>query len=116
MKPATRSGLLAPAGLLVGPTLWAASTQAGQILPYWSCGSPWHPPALLALPAALASLAAAWLSWRASQPSVWPTGKTSPYPASYGFMGRISALSGLIFAYALTLQGLSALVLTGCER
>lgn len=116
MSAARRSGLLAPAGLLVGPGLWAVATQAGQILPYVSCGSPWHPPALLAFPAALASLAAAWLSWRASQPRRWPTGGSSTYPVSYPFVGRISALSGLIFAYALTLQGLSALVLSGCER
>jgi hypothetical protein len=100
------AGLRAPAGLLVGPALWVASTQAGQILPYLSCGASWPPLAFVAFPGALGSLLAAVLSWRASASA----------PAARAFLGRVSALSGLVFAYALGLQGLSALMLSACER
>lgn len=116
MTPATRTSLLAPAGLLVGPAFWIASTQAGQILPYLACSSAWASPALLAFPGAILSLGAAWVSWRASRPDVAPYGERSVYPNAFPFVGRIAGLAGLIFAYALTLQGLSSMLLTGCER
>ena len=110
------TGLYAPAGLLVAPALLAVNTQLGQILPYATCGSPWHPPALVAVASALVSLGAAWISWRAARPGVEPSGRASAYPASYPFVGRVAALSASIIAYGLLLQGVSALVLSGCER
>lgn len=116
VSPAVKSGLLAPAGAIVGPTLLVVTTELGQILPYATCGSPVHSPALVAFGAALLAIAASLISWRAAQPNMTPRGVTSAYPTSFGFVGRLSALAGLIFAYALALQGFSAIVLTGCER
>ncbi|MFE1599577.1 hypothetical protein [Methylobacterium sp. ID0610] len=109
-------GLLAPAGFVVGPVLWAVTTQLGLILPEATCGAPLRLPALAAFPAALLSLAASWLSWRAARPGIAPRAEPSGYPAAFPFVGRAAALAGLVFAYALALQGLAALVLSGCER
>jgi hypothetical protein len=116
VTPAVRNGLLAPAGLLVGPAFLLASTQAGQMLPYLACSSAWASPAFVAFPGAALSVAAGWVSWRAARPEVAPFGERSVYPNAFAFVGRLGALAALIFAYALTLQGLSSMLLTGCER
>ena len=41
---------------------------------------------------------------------------TSSLTATYRFIARLGALSALIFAFALALQGIASLVLSGCER
>jgi CDP-diglyceride synthetase len=111
-----RSGLAPSAGLVVPPLLWAANTQAAQILPYAECGTIKITAATSFLAAAL-SLVMAYLSWLTVRrdPSEGPVEGTL-VPASPSFVGLLSALNGALFAFALLLQGLSSVVLTGCER
>ncbi len=108
-----RSRILPCAGLVLPPALWAVNTELGQILPYVECDAPLKYAALTSLPAALLSLGAGLLSWRVT---VRNRSDATPYPASYGFVGLLSGLMGATIAFALLLQGLSSLVLTGCER
>jgi hypothetical protein len=112
-----RSNILPCTGLVVPPLLWAINTQLGEILPYAECGAPLKWAALTSFPAAVLSLAAGLLSWRLTRHDrIDPALQTTVYPASFVFVGGLGALSGTIFAFALLLQGLASLVLTGCER
>ena len=111
-----RSRLSPSVGLVVPPLLWAANTQAGQILPYAECGSFKITAATSFLAAAL-SLVMAYLSWLtvrrdSSEGSV----EVTLLPPTSSFVALLSALNGALFAFALLLQGLSSVVLTGCER
>jgi hypothetical protein len=111
-----RSGLAPSAGLVVPPLLWAANTQAGQILPYVECGTLKITAATSFLAAAL-SLGVAYLSWATvHRPPSEGSLEGALSPASSGFVGLLSGLNGALFAFALLLQGLSSMVLTGCER
>jgi hypothetical protein len=112
-----RSDILPFAGLVLPPMLWAVNTELGQLLPYAECGSPLKYAAITSLPAAILSLGAGLLSWQATarNRSDAALGVT-PYPASDAFVGLLSALMGATIGFALFLQGLSSLVLTGCER
>jgi hypothetical protein len=111
-----RSNLLPSAGLVVPPLLWAANTEAGQILPYAECGA-FKYTAATSFAAAILSLAAAYLGWWIVRrnPSDAAAGVTA-FPESFGFVGLLGGLNGALFAFALILQGTSSLVLTGCER
>jgi hypothetical protein len=119
MKTASfiRSNLLPCLGLVLPPLLWAINTQLGQVLPYAECGSRLKLAAITSLTAAVLSLAAGFLSWRTTiQNKSDSTSQVTAYPASFGFVGLLSGLAGATFAFTLLLQGLSSLVLTGCER
>lgn len=112
-----RADLLPCAGLVVGGALWALNMQLGQIIPYVECGASLPYAALASFPAALLSLAAGLLSWHGTRPrngAAWREG--AAYPRSLDFVAGVSALSSLLFAFALVMQGLSSLILTGCER
>lgn len=111
-----RSDLLPSAGLVVPPMLWAVNTEAGQMLPYVECGS-FKYAALASFTAAVVSLGTGWLSWRTVRrnPSDAKLDVTA-YPASFNFVGLMSGLNSALFAFPLLLQGLSSVVLTGCER
>jgi hypothetical protein len=61
---------------------------------------------------AILALLSALVSWRSVRPP--PTGFGSP--STLRFAGRMSALSALVFAFALILQAVASMVLTGCER
>jgi hypothetical protein len=63
--------------------------------------------ALTSLAVGLASIAAALLSWRGRKPGD---------AAVDVFLSRLGLLAGLLFAFAIALQGAASLVLTGCER
>ena len=112
-----RSRILPCAGLIGPPALWAVNTQLGQVLPYVECSAYLKWAAMSSFPAAALSLAAGFVSWRVTRRngSDAELGIT-PYPVSFGFVGALSALNGGVFAFALVLQGLSSLVLSGCER
>jgi hypothetical protein len=92
----------------VAAAVWAANMQAGQILPYPECetGFPWT--AITSWLAALIAIAAAILGWRAGKPE----GVASEKPA----VTRVAPAAGLLFAFALILQGVAALVISACER
>jgi hypothetical protein len=92
----------------VAAAAWAANMQAGQILPYPECdtGFPWT--AITSWLAALIAIGAAALGWRAGQPA----GIASEKPG----VTRAAPIAGLLFAFALVLQGVAALVISACER
>ncbi len=93
------------AGLIGGPALWALNMQVGQILPYPDCAAHLRLSAALAAVCALLALGAAGISWRARS-----------LAHTQDFVARLGALAGLVFAFALLLQAIAGIVLTGCER
>ncbi|GBD50175.1 hypothetical protein [Methylopila sp. Yamaguchi] len=92
-------------GLIVGATAWACATQAAQVLPYLDCadnGARAGAVICAAVAAAAGGAVASWRAGRGDQASL--------------FAARISALAGLIFAFALTLQGAASLLTPACAR
>lgn len=112
-----RANILPCLGLIVGPSVWALNTQLGQILPYAQCGLPLPVTALLSTASAAVSLLAGFLSWRGvgGPPKADEAGR-SAFPASFPLIVGLSGLFGLIFAFALLMQGAASLWLSGCER
>jgi hypothetical protein len=86
--------------------------QLGQVLPYIDCARQIRSLALTSIAAMLLTLLAGWVSWRSVQPASAGFGS----PSTLRFAGQVSALCALIFAFALFMQTIAALVLTGCER
>jgi hypothetical protein len=95
------------AGLTVGGLAWAANTQLGEILPYAECRTGIALLALTSLAVGLLATGAALQSWRIRKPG---DGTVDV------FLSRLGVLAGLLFAFAIALQGAASLVLTGCER
>jgi hypothetical protein len=83
--------------------------QLGQILPYQDCIARLPVLAPISWAFALMSLASGYVSWRASR-------QAFDLPHVPAFIGSLSGLAGLLFAFALALQGLASTVLSGCER
>ena len=108
----TRIRLTVWLGLWAPALLWAMNMQIGQILPYVDCARRLQYSAYISATCALLALLAAYASWRWVQPL--PKGFGSP--STLRFAGRLSALSALLFAFALIMQSIASLVLTGCER
>jgi hypothetical protein len=99
------------AGLLVAALAWAINTQLGQILPYLDCQRKAQFSAAASLIGAFAAGLACVLSWR----SVGGLRSAAPNRTAR-FVGLMSALAALVFAFALSMQGMASLVLSGCER
>jgi uncharacterized membrane protein YqjE len=100
------------AGLSISSAAWAVNMQLGQILPYLDCRHQARFSALASFAATLLACVAAVASWRATARAR----STQPLTATSVFLGSMSALSALIFAFALSMQGIASLVLSGCER
>ena len=100
------------AGLWVATLLWAVNVQLGQILALTDCVTQRHVTAISSVAAVLATAFAGVLSWRSSKAEI--TGFRSP--RTFHFAGALSALSSLVFIFALGLQAAASMVLTGCER
>jgi hypothetical protein len=100
------------AGLLIAPTAWAINMQLGQILPYADCARQSRMSAIISFIGVGAAILAGAISWR------WAARarKAAPVTATTNFLARIGALSALLFAFALSMQGTASLVLSGCER
>jgi hypothetical protein len=97
-------------GLAVGAFAWAANTQAGQILPHVDCVGSIRVSAITSFAGAGLALTAGCASgFFAIHPAAGPD-------STNRFVGYLSLLAAFVFTYALALQGLAALVLTGCER
>jgi hypothetical protein len=105
----TRPALAACAGLIVAPAVWAVSTQLGQVLPYAECRGPLHLSAIAASLGLLAAAASGWLSWRSASRAAVGDG-------AFRFVARLAGALGAVFAFALLLQAMGGIVLTGCER
>lgn len=112
ISPRTRARLVAWAGLWIAALLWAVNTQLGQILPYLDCTEDVRISAVLSMALAMLALLAGSMSWRSSRTARAGFGS----PDAVRFAAAISALSALIFAFALALQSIGSMVLTGCER
>ena len=101
----TRAVLLACAGLIVAGVCWMVSNELGLILPAAECGSSLKPSLIVTALLALAAFASAIVSSRAP----WP-GRTGQFTA------HVSALFASVMLFALLLQVLATVLLTGCER
>jgi hypothetical protein len=107
---AARCWLIVCAGGIGGPLVWAVNMQLGQILPYAQCGSRLYLTALVSGVAVIVSLAGAGASWHAR---LWHLDAPA---RTVWFAAGVSALMGLAFAFALFLQAVSGVLLSGCER
>lgn len=100
------------AGLLIASTVWAINMQLGQILPYVDCARQSRMSAIISFIGAAAAIIAAAVSWRWADRSQM----AATVMATSNFLARLGALSALLFAFALSMQGIASLVLSGCER
>lgn len=101
------------AGLWLAPLVWAANTQLGQILPYADCRSQLHASAITSFIGAALTIASGLASWLSPQRVI---DETDGHPGNADFGSTVSALSAGLFTFALLMQGVAAMVLTGCER
>ena len=99
------------AGLLIAAAAWAINTQLGEILPYADCRNQSRWSAIVSFLGLAAACLAGALSWRWNQRRLAP-----PLTAASTFIASMGALSALVFAFALSMQGIASLVLSGCER
>jgi hypothetical protein len=106
----TRVALAACAGLIIAPLLWAANIQLGEILPYAECGSRLRPSVVISALFVVAAGASALVSRHAA--SLPAAEKNS----GLRFVANVAALLALVLAFALALQAIAGIVLTGCER
>lgn len=97
--------LLACAGLIGAPAAWAVASELGLILPYAECGSHLRPLLIASILLTAAAATSGVMSWRAA----WH-GRTGH------FVRLVFALLAASLAFALVLDVLAGLVLTGCER
>jgi hypothetical protein len=98
-------------GLLAASALWMINTQLGQILPYLDCERHARYSAIISFAGAAVSCLAAAISWQ----SIGVAGRSEPR-RTWRFVGLMSVLGALVFAFALSMQGLAGLVFNGCER
>jgi hypothetical protein len=100
------------AGLWFASMIWAVNMQLGQILPDVDCRSPLHISAIISLAGAALTALSGVASW-----SCAPRPGVASAPAhTIDFARSVSALSACLFTFALAMQGMASLVLTGCER
>jgi hypothetical protein len=98
-------------GLLVASAVWVLNTELGQILPYVDCERQARFSAVVSFAGVVAAALAGSISWRAASRA-----RTCGQQATLEFTGSVSALCALVFAFALSMQGIASMVLTGCER
>lgn len=94
-------------GLILAPLVWAANTQLGQVLPYVDCSRHMHWSILTSSVAILLALASAAMPQAGSRPEEARTGL---------FLRHLSVLVGLVFAFALFLQGGAGWLLNVCQH
>ena len=111
-----RRKTLASSGIVLGPAAWAINTELGQILPYIECKGGLRVSAITSIVGVLLSLAGSFASWRVGEHDGTIAADSREYAERIGFVGLLGVLCGLVFAFALALQGLSSLMLSGCER
>lgn len=100
------------AGLWVAPLMWAANMQLGQILPYIDCSGRMHASAIASFLCGAVAALSSVVSWRyAGGPN---SASETRNIAVFGAL--VSALSAALFTFALVMQGIASMVLTGCER
>lgn len=100
------------AGLWVAPLMWAANMQLGQILPYADCYGRMHASAIASFLCGAVAALSSVVSWRYLRD---PNSASETHSIAV-FGARVSALSAALFTFALVMQGIASMVLTGCER
>lgn len=116
MLTSLRTGIPS-AGIFLGPLAWLVDTQLNYALVPWICAHQVRLVPVVALAAALVSLAGGFLSWRAFRLS-----PITPEPDSTGAgrPHRFTALMGMaiatLFTVVIILHGVAGLVFHGCER
>jgi hypothetical protein len=100
------------AGLWLPGLVWATNTQLGQIVPLLDCTTQVRWSALVSAIFTVLALLAALVSWRFARSA--PLGFGSP--RTIRFDAAVSAVSALVFAFALMLQTIASLMVSGCER
>ncbi|MDQ0562508.1 hypothetical protein QO004_004313 [Rhizobium mesoamericanum] len=95
------------AGLVLAPAIWAINMQLGLVLPYADCGSKMSLTVLGCLVAILLAIGSALIS---------RSGRASTSARTTLFLCDLSFLTGLIFAFALILQGVGSWLLDACQR
>ncbi len=101
------------AGLWFAALIWAVNMQLGQILPYADCRSQLHWSAITSFAGAALATASGLVSWLAAR-KVIRGGVAAQGNVDLG--RTVGALSASIFTFALLMQGVAAIVLTGCEK
>jgi heme/copper-type cytochrome/quinol oxidase subunit 3 len=104
-----RTGFTACAGLIMAPAVWGLNMQLGQVLPYAECDAGWRLSATVSSLCIIVACLSGWVSWRAAS-------RQPIRDSALRFMARLSGLSASVFAFALLLQAIAGVVLTGCER
>jgi hypothetical protein len=105
------------AGLAAGPGAWAVNLQVNYAGVPWMCGHHLNFAAPLSLALAAVALVGAFISWRAWR----STGGSARYWSvvdgrPFNFWAGVGALSGVLFALIILMQGAAGLFLQGCER
>lgn len=105
------SSFAVAAGLLVPTILIGVNLELGLVLPLTDCIGPRRWSLIASLAGLALTLGATFVSWRALH-------ARSPgrLPPPTKLAAGVSALSGLLFAFTLGLQGAAAWLLSGCER
>jgi hypothetical protein len=101
------------AGLILGALAWSVNTQLGEMLPYSDCVASVRSSPLYSAALGLLALAGAGWSWFGVRQAHALTAGELPSPR---FSSSVAALAGLIFAFAIGLQGAASILLSGCER
>jgi len=105
--------LLAWLGLIAGAVAWSINTQWGQIAPYADCASRLPTAAVASFAGAGIALFGSISSWRSQSLARYPDDD----PATvWHFIGLVSALAALLFAFALAMQGAASLIVNPCDR
>jgi hypothetical protein len=105
------------AGLVLGPTCWAISTQLNYALVPWFCARRLDMVPVIAVGLVAISLIGAlwsWLAWhRHDGPGIHlPEQDGHPHHLLCG----IGVASGVLFAIVIAMQGVAGLILNACVR
>lgn len=93
------------AGMIVAPSAWAVTTQAGQILPYLDCRGRISWSLVAVIIAAIISVVGVGISYRQIRHD----------NATAFFVSWLGAGIGLAFTFAILLQGAAVLLLNPCQ-
>lgn len=104
------------AGLVAGPSAWAASTQINYALALPQCLSGLSPTTWIALLLALVALAGAGLSVLAYRHTGIVPEDGVRKPRTEVFYALVSIGTGVLFAMVILMQALAGVIFTGCER
>ena len=100
-----RRRLTAWLAALAAPTVWAMSMQGGQLLPYLDCARGYRTTAVAALTATVLALLAGGICWR-----------NRAFDQRGRFACAVASLLAVLLAFAILLQAIAGIMLTGCER